>query len=309
MNVETLKEEIKKLNINPMLAMSDCLRGFLIASPGKQLMACDFAAIEARVLAWLAGEEKVLDVFRGHGKIYEAAAADIYKVDLAEVTKEQRQIGKVAVLALGYQGGVGAFQSMAKNSNVIISDKDADSIKDAWRKANPNIVNFWYKLEDAAKDAILNQKERFAFKSSNASIKFKMRGDFLWCQLPSKRLLCYPYPRIEEMDMPWGDKKECMTYMSESSTSRSWIKSKAYGGLLAENVTQAVARDLLADAIVRLEDNGFPVVMHVHDEIVCEVETKKADLSEMKRLMTEVPLWAKGLPINADGWIGRRYRK
>ncbi|MGN7613926.1 DNA polymerase [Magnetococcales bacterium HHB-1] len=285
--------------------VSSCLRAMITAAPGYEFIAADYSAIEARVVAWLAGEERVLEVFRGHGKIYEHAAAGIYDVNIDEVTKDQRFIGKISVLALGYGGGVKAFQSMAKAYGVDIDAKKADEIKTAWRETNLRIVQFWSDLENAAVRAIRYPGQVFRA----GRIAFRVNGHYLWCRLPSGRLLCYPYPSIEKKETPWGKLKSMVVFKGVNSISRKWGKQHTYGGKLAENVTQAVSRDLLAEALVRLETNGYPVVMHIHDEIVCEVPEGTADLKLFEALMAATPSWAEGLPVNAEGWVGKRFRK
>lgn len=285
--------------------VADSLRAMLTASPGKDLIAADFSAIEARGLAWLAGEESVLEVFRGHGKIYELAAAGIYKVRIEDVTEAQRQIGKVAVLALGYQGGVGAFQQLARGYGVQVSDEEAEAIKVAWRAANKNIVRYWYALERAAIEAVRLPGSTTQAGPTGRRVKFRKVADHMWCRLPSGRLLCYPFA---ELDVKPGYAK--LKHKSTDSTrGGKWGETSTYGGKLAENITQAFCRDLLSEAMLRLEEHGYPVVMHVHDEIVCEVPEGFGSVEEMESTMAVVPPWAKDMPIRAEGWRGKRYRK
>jgi DNA polymerase bacteriophage-type len=294
----------------PLDVLASCLRAMIVAKPGHDLVAADFSAIEARVLAWLAGEEKVLEIFRTHGKIYEHAAAGIYHVPMDAVTKAQRQIGKVAVLALGYGGGIGAFQSMARNYAVKVADQEADDIKKAWREAHPRIVAYWHDLESAAINAC---ELGVVCKSGPAGrqVAFVKRGSFLWCKLPSGRVLCYPYPAVKEVPVPWGGTKPALHYMSVNGTTNKWEETSTYGGSLAENVTQAVARDLLAHGMTLLEHHGYPVIMHVHDEAVVEIASNSDDgsLKRIESLMSQTPSWAAGLPVIAEGWRARRYRK
>lgn len=288
----------------PMQLVSDCLRGMLIADEGKEFICCDYSNIEGRVLAWLAGEDWKVRAFE---EFDEGIGPDMYLLAYAkgfncsiEEAKPHRQIGKVMELALGYGGGVGAFQTMARGYGVKVTNDRAEELKQAWRRAHKKVVSFWYDLERAALRAV---KEGGVHKARG--IAFKVSGSFLWCQLPSKRLLCYPYPQIGEGT--FGN--EALTYMAVNGVTRKWERCATYGGSLAENVTQAVARDILVAGIRNCEAAGYPVVMHVHDEIVAEIPLHEKSVDEMTSLMSNVPHWATGLPVAAAGWRGRRYRK
>ena len=302
-------------------ALADCVRAMIVPAPGNEFICVDFSAIEARVLAWLAGEEHVLDAFRKKADIYKVAASRIYHTPVTEVTKDQRQIGKVAVLALGYGGGIGAFQSMARNYNVKVADAEADDIKKAWRSTHPRIVQYWYALESAAIRSLeTGQVERAG--PEGRAVSFRKSGSFLWCRLPSGRVLCYPYPELREVTTPWDEKKDALTYMTmvegpgaktlpDENAEGKWKRISTYGGSLAENLTQAVARDLLAEAMKRLEALGFQIVMHVHDEVVVEIHAKAPaeTLGRVESVMVVSPTWASGLPIAAEGFRAGRYQK
>ena len=306
-------------------ALSDSLRGMIIAPPGKDLVAVDLKSIEAVVLAWLAGEQSVLGTYARGEDLYIAAAAKIYHVPAASIDKKdpRRQIGKVSVLACGFGGGVGAFQSMAKVYNVKVPDAEAEQIKVAWRKAHPRIVAYWGELEAALYTLTSGRPMTVGLGyGPGRSVTFKKAGSFLWCQLPSKRVLCYPYPEIREVTTPWGEDKDALTYMTvvsnvkakilpDPASSGTWKRISTYGGSICENVVQAVARDILADALLRFEQHGAKIVMHCHDEIVVEVDHDAPEdtVKKFETLMTVTPSWAIGLPLAAEGWRGRRYRK
>lgn len=300
---------------NPLTVISNSLRSFITAAPGNVLRWTDFSGIEARVIAWLAGEEAVLKMFRDGGDPYVFAYARAFGVDPATVTKDQRQIGKVIVLALGFGGGVGAFQVMAKGYGVSLPDKEVDGIKKSWRQAHQNIVNFWYNLERGAMAAIRSPGEVVVIGTvPSRAVKYKKSGSFLWCQLPSERLLCYPYPKIEPVEFinpttKVKSVKDGITYNGEHPKTGKWERLKAYGGLLAENITQAVARDLLAEKLTRFEAASYFPVFHTHDEAVAETPKNFGSLSELIRIAEIVPHWAKDLPIKAEGDEGERYCK
>jgi DNA polymerase len=302
-------EYLRILHGDPMPLVADCMRSMIVAVPGHQFICCDYSNIEGRVLAWLAGEEWKIQAFRDFDA---KTGADLYLLAYAkgfhcsiEDAKPHRQVGKVMELALGYAGGVGAFQTMARGYGVKVTDERADELKHAWRNAHPKVVQFWADLERAAVRAVTEGGVHRA-----GPIAFRVSGSFLWCQLPSKRVLCYPYPQLQDKETPWGKVVQQLTYMSVNGVTRKWERCSTYGGSLAENVTQAVARDILVAGMRACEANGYPVVMHVHDEIVAEVPLSAAkSVDEMSTLMSNVPHWASGLPVSATGWAGRRYRK
>jgi len=296
---------------NPLTVISDCLRGMISAAPGNILLCADFANIEGRGLAWIAGEQWKLDAFRAYDAgtgpdIYKLSYAKSFRIPVEQVTKENRFVGKVQELALGYQGGVGAFQTMAKAYRVEVSDERAEEVKVAWREAHPHVVQFWYDIERAAKEAVRHPGHTFACGTT----MFLVKGSFLFCKLPSGRVLTYPYPKLKPKMTPWGEEKEQIHYMSVDGKTKKWQETHTYGGKLTENVVQALSRDILAEAMTRLDAEGYPIVLHVHDEIVAEVEAHKNwDLKLFEAYMKRVPTWAAGLPIAVEGWRGARYRK
>lgn len=331
---EGAHEAIDMIYGAPMTAVSRCMRAFFVAPPGKILNGGDWSAIEGRGTAWIAGEEWKLKAFRaadaGTGPgIYELTAGKILGITPQQVNKDQRQAyGKVPELALGYQGGVGAFQTMAKTYGVKIADLEADKIKVRWRAEHPRIKAMWYSLQGAALAAVRHPGGTYTAGDLHYSsgkkaepaghpdrpVKFKKVGSFLWCLLPSGRALCYPYPKI--LPGEYGDQ---LTYMAvpsqadrkkggvidDAQNSGSFARVSTYGGSLMENVVQAICRDILAEALLRLDDAGFSIVLHVHDEIVSEEEKDRAE--EMTRLMSVVPAWAKDFPIAVACESMRRY--
>lgn len=289
------------------LALSQCIRTAFIPSAGNRLLVSDFSAIEARVLAWLAGEQWRLDVFNGHGKIYEASASKMFNIPLEEITKGSttRQKGKMSELALGYQGAAGAIQrieiSMRTPPEKRIPEKELPDIVARWRLANNNIVQFWYAMQKAAFEAVENPGFNFPV---GKGISFEVKNSVLYMSLPSGGKLCYLRPRLQE-----GKFGLEITYEGTDQHTKKWGRISTYGGKLTENVTQAIARDLLAEAILRVEDAGYPVVLHVHDEVVCDMPLGLGSVQELNNLMSFVPEWAAGLPLGAETFETNYYKK
>lgn len=285
--------------------LSQLVRTSFIAPEGKTLAVADFSAIEARVLSWLAGEEWRLEVFRTHGKIYEASAAMMFGVPMASIGKasEERQKGKVAELALGYQGSVGAMRTMG-GEDIGLTELDMKNIVSKWRAASPKITSFWVDIERKAISAVLGRHKTF---SKRGGLSFNYDGKFLTITLPSGRELFYTLPKVSLNR--WG--KQALTYMGMDQTTKQWKRIDTYGGKLTENIVQAVSRDLLQEALFNLDDKGYKICMHVHDEAACEVNiaTADKDLETMCEIMGRVPEWAKGLPLGADGYVTPYYKK
>ena len=313
------RDEIDMLYGTPLNVIASCLRGMLDAAPGKDLMAADFANIEGRVLAWLAGEEWKLQAFRDYDAgtgpdIYKLTYVRSFNVPVESVTKDDRQVGKVEELAFGFQGWVGACQTMAKTLNVTVDDNDAEQWAKAWRAAHPRIRAYWGELESAAMDTV-RTGATCVVGPVGRQCAFRRVGEFLWLRLPSGRVLCYPYPEVILKTRVFDDggtsTKEAVTYVGEDSVTHKWGPVDCYGGKWAENITQAVARDILAEAMTRVTEMGASIVLHVHDEIVIEIaETNyPGQLKEFEHAVAESPTWAVGLPIAAAGWRGKRYRK
>jgi DNA polymerase len=274
------------------------LRPALIPAPGKQFVVADWSAVEARVTAWASADpqaEEVLQVFREGRDIYKREAAGIYRVPEDSVDKEQRQIGKVAILSLGFGGSIGAFSAMGRNYGVFMAESDSRRIVDAWRRANAWAVRYWAKLEEAYTRALRNPGREF----TAGRVTYLFQGQHLWYALPSGRILCYPFARFE------GDE---ITYVKAAwkpaADAKEWPRARLWRGLACENITQAIANDLLRHALRQLPD----VVLHVHDEIVLETADPDAP-NTLKQVMCTPPDWAEGLPLNAEVEVMDRYGK
>ena len=282
--------------------LSQLIRTAFIASPGCRLIVSDFSAIEARVIAWLAGEKWRLEVFNTHGKIYEASAAQMFKVPIESITKGNplRQKGKISELALGYQGGPGALEKMGALKMGLTED-ELQPLVTAWRNANPAIVRLWADMGAAAIDAVENG-ERVLL---HHGVAFFVQKGVLFMELPSGRRLSYMCPKLKTGK--FGGM--ALTYQGMDQTTKQWCTLDTYGGKLVENCVQAIARDCLADAMLRLDAAGYKIVMHVHDEVVLEVLDNAGTLAEVDEIMSAEIMWAKGLPLTAEGFETSYYKK
>lgn len=328
---------------DPSSVLPNLLRGEIIAPAGKKLIVADYSNVEGRVLAWLAGEEWKLQAFRdfdaGHGHdLYKLAYARAFGVKPEDVTKPQRQIGKVLELALGYGGGAPAFARFAKAYGIDLSDMAeyvkstapravwleavdgypyfveknrtgglerepfiaCDVLKRLWRKSNPKIVQFWANVGQAVQKAIVSRESvRVGY------VAFTRTESFLVIRLPSGRLLCYPSPKTNP-----GVGKDSFTYMGVNQFSRKWEKIESYGAKNVENITQAVACDLLSEGLLRMDAAGYKTVLTIHDEAITEApDTDEFTFQKMEHLMSTLPDWAPGLPLVAAGYEAYRYRK
>lgn len=305
--------------------VSGCLRGLFVAGPGRELVSSDYSAIEAVVLAMLAGEKWREEVFRTHGKIYEASASMITGVPFEEFARHKKEtgshhplrntIGKFAELASGFQGWLGAWKAFGADEH--LSDEEIKTAILAWRAASPAIVEFWggqpswrrseyWGVEGAAVQAVQNPGLAFGHRD----ISYQCADDVLYCRLPSGRLLTYHRPRLAPSDRGGY----ALSYEGYNTNPKNgpvgWIRMNTWGGRLTENVVQAVARDILAHAIVNLEAAGYPVVLHVYDEVAAEVPVGFGSVEELERIMATLPEWCAGWPVKASGgWRGYRYRK
>jgi DNA polymerase len=281
--------------------LSQLIRTAFIAKENHRFIVADFSAIEARVIAWLANEKWRLDVFATHGKIYEASASQMFKVSLQDVKKGSplRQKGKVAELALGYQGGPGALVKMGALKQGL-TEQELPVLVKMWRNANKKIVALWGVMNEAAVEAIKSGIRVPVFKG----VSFYTEKNILFMQLPSGRKLSYLRPKLQQ-----GQFGEMICYEGMDQTTKKWKTLDTYGGKLTENAVQAIARDLLAHSMLELDATGYNIVCHVHDEVICEMPFGKGSVEEISQIMARPVLWAKDLPLKADAYETIYYKK
>ena len=280
--------------------LSELIRTAFIPKPGCRFVVADFSAIEARVMGWLSGEEWVLDVFRGDGKLYEMTASRMFGIPMAEIGKgsPERAKGKVASLACQYGGSSGALVSMGA-LDMGLTEDELPPLVVAWRKANPHMVQFWWDVDAAAVKAVREKQ-----KTKVGKIIFEYKSGILFITLPSGRKLSYVKPRMAVNKFG----RDGLTYEGISE-NKKWSRIETYGPKLVENIVQGTARDLLAEAMLRVEGKGYPIVMHCHDEIIAEVPEGTGSVDEMCEIMAVQPKWAAGLPLRADGYECKFYQK
>ena len=293
-------EDIELLYDSTPNVLSELIRTAFIPKPGCRFVVADFSAIEARVLAWLSGEQWRLDVFTSHGKIYEASASSMFHVPMEEITKGSplRQKGKLAELGLGFGGAAGALISMGA-LDMGLTEDELPPLVAAWRKANPHITQFWWDVDAAAVKAVTEKQ-----KTKVGKIIFEYKSGILFITLPSGRKLSYVKPRMAVNKFG----RDGLTYEGISE-NKKWSRIETYGPKLVENIVQGTARDLLAEAMLRVEKKGYPIVMHCHDEIIAEVPEGTGSVDEMCEVMAVQPEWAEGLPLRADGYECSFYQK
>lgn len=295
---------------HPIIIIMSMLRSMLTAREGNELVAGDFSAIEARVLNWLAGQDDIVALFARGEDVYKHNAAKLYGIPLSEVKKfPHRQTGKFQELACGFGMGAAKAVSAAKAVyQLTITAEQAKEIVDGYRATHPRVKQFWYDAENACMAAVMNPGVKQVF-GGKRNLKAIVAGSYLYIILPSGRPLMYAAPNIQPRMTPWGEMKDALHFWGVDPFTKQWGELSAYGGLLVENIVQAVARDLMAEAMLRLEAAGYPPVLSVHDEVVAEVPEGRGDVGEFERLMSEVPTWGEGCPVAAEGWKGFRYRK
>jgi len=282
--------------------LSQLIRTAFIAEPGKLLYVSDLSSIEARITAWLAGENWRLEIFKTHGKIYEASAAAMLRKPIDQVTKPERQRGKIAELALGYQGGVNALITMGALNMGLTEDELPDLVY-SWRGANKKIVAYWKIINDAAIDAVRDN----AKITTQKNVVFQVIKNVLFITLPSGRKLAYLRPKIEQ-----GQYGEVVTYEGVIQLTKQWGRIQSYGGKWVENIVQAIARDVLMEGMLKVDAAGYPILLNVHDELIAEsgpYPDPASHLDFIVSLMAAPIKWAPGLPLGADGFVSKYYKK
>lgn len=291
---------------NVMAALSSSIRGMICAPEGKKFYCADFSAIEARMVFWLAKCVEGLAIYNGSGKAYEEMAAAIFNCSVDDILEGslERQLGKQAVLGCGYGMGAAKFLITCQGYGIAATEALAKLAVNTYREKFHEVKDYWYSTERAAIEAVKYRKI-----VENGRITWAADERFLYCKLPSGRVLHFPGPEITQKATPWGEMRDCLTLMGMNPITRKWERYHTYGGMLVENINQGQARDAMAESMLRLEASNYPVILTVHDEIISETAEDFGNLSEFENLMKMRPSWALDCPIDAKGWEGQRYKK
>ena len=294
------------LSAMPLLeVLSHAIRGVIVAAPGKALYVADFSSIEARVVMWLAGERHALELFRTGADIYLDMAADIYRYPCTKAHTKERALGKVTILAGGFGMGWKKFQETCAKFGIVISDEFAQQVIQAYREKYWRVKELWNAQENAAIAAVSRPGRAVV----SGLVSWQRVDRFLYCTLPSGRRLAYPDPEVHTRSTPWGAERPALTFMGINTYTRKWERQATYGGSCTENITQAVARDLLAHALLSCEEDGrFLPCLHAHDEVVAEGEIG-LDLQDYLTLVASCPEWGSGIPLACSGFSAARYHK
>jgi DNA polymerase len=303
-------ERISTQYNNPLDVVSSLLRPLLCAEDGSELLVMDYKSIEPRVLMWLVGQEEALKAFRDQQDLYIQMATEIYKCPEEEVTKAMRQVGKAAVLGCGYGMGAKRFAQTCEQQGILLDEEEANDVVQSYRTLMNNVPRTWKKAEKAA--IMATQRQGTGYSILGGKIQFLHDGTFLRCKLPSGRVLMYPFAHCVAEIRFGGAKPEYRLIYSGnvSQIGNKFLKKSIWGGTWIENIVQAISRDLMVDAMLKLEKDNMNPIFSVHDEIVCELpNATEADLGRMESILTDLPDWAEGLPVEAEGYLSTRYRK
>lgn len=304
---ESTREQIQQYWGSVMAPLSQALRGVIVPSPGKQLYVADYAAIEARVLLWLAEDEEALEIFRQGGDMYCVMASDIYGHPVTKKDHpDERQLGKVAILGLGYQMGAGKFVATAATYGITIDEDFATDVVDTYRAKFYLVKQMWWEQEEAA----IKATQRPGTIITCGRIQWQKRRAFLYAKLPSGRELAYPFPQVKVARTPWGTNRSQLSFMGVNPYNHQWERLHTYGGMIVENLVQAISRDIMAHAMqVLAAGDVYQPILTVHDELVAEAHPLLGSVLGFVTAVSDLPDWADGCPIEADGWCGVRYRK
>lgn len=301
------RDDFAYMGTTVLAVLSSALRGVIVPAPGNQLYVADYASIEARGLLWLVDDDSGMDIFREGRDPYLDMAETIFDRALTKADTFERSIGKVAILGLGYQMGWSKFiDTCLLMAGVVIDEEMSRRVVDAYRSKYYLVKEEWYGQEKAAIKATQYRGQRVVC----GRVTWQVIGRFLYCTLPSGRRLAYPDPQVRDRAMPWGDVKPSLTFMGINTYTRQWQRQVTYGGMLVENIVQAISRDIMAEALLRCEASQVYIpILSVHDEVLAEARIGAGSVKEFETLVAQCPLWATDCPISAEGWSGSRYRK